>query len=118
MEDKKILIEELFEKAIAYGETSIELVKLKVVDKSSSLISSIISRLILLLVFLMFLVIFSIGISLWIGELMGEIYYGFMVVAAFYLFLALLLILIHTSIKRKLVNAIITLLTHQHAKHQ
>ena len=108
MEEKKVLVEELFEKAVAYGETSIELLKLKAIDKTSDKVSGIVSRIILAIVFGMFLLIFSIGVSFWIGAYMDETYYGFMIVAAFYLLLALLLIMLHPSIKKQIANSVIS----------
>ncbi len=83
-------IEALFEKTNDYLETRFDLYKLKVVDKSSDIISSLASRLIVLLVFLLFIIIINIGIALLLGELLGKVYYGFFVLAGFYLIIGLI----------------------------
>lgn len=108
MEEKKILFEELFEKAVAYGETSIELLKLKAVAKTSVHVSTLVARLLLFFVFAMFLFILSIGVSFWLGGLLGQVYYGFFTVAAFYLLVALIVLLLRPSIKKRITNAIIS----------
>ncbi|MEI8113126.1 MAG: phage holin family protein [Bacteroidia bacterium] len=83
------LIEELIEKVEQYGKTTIELVKLKTLDKSSDVISNLISWLIVATFAVLFFLILNIGLALWIGELMGKSYYGFFVISGFYALLAL-----------------------------
>lgn len=83
-------VESLFEKAGEYLETRAELYRLKAVDKSSDILSGIISKMIILLVFVMFIFIINIGIALWLGNMMGKSYYGFFVLAGFYLITGLI----------------------------
>jgi hypothetical protein len=90
-------IESLFEKAGDYVETRIDLFKLKAVDKSADIISSIASRLVVLFVIAIFIIILNIGIGLLLGELLGKTYYGFFVLAGFYLITGL----IFHSMRRK-----------------
>lgn len=84
-------IEILFEKAENYTRTSIELAKLNVIDKSSDVLSSLISRLAIAIVFVMFILLFNLGLSFWIGEMLGNFFYGFFIVAAFYLIISIVL---------------------------
>ena len=83
-------IESLFEKAGEYIETRIDLYKLKAVDKSSDVLSSVISKMIVILVFAMFIFIVNIGIALLLGELLGKSWYGFFVLAGFYLIIGII----------------------------
>jgi hypothetical protein len=83
-------IETLFKSAGEYLETRIDLYQLKAVDKSSDVLSSIVSKMIIFLIFIMFVFIINIGIALWIGELLGKAYYGFFVLAGFYLIAGLI----------------------------
>jgi hypothetical protein len=83
------LIEELIEKVEQYGKTTIELLKLKTLDKSSDVISNLISWLIVLTFAVLFFLILNIGLALWLGELLGKSYYGFFVISGFYALLAL-----------------------------
>lgn len=79
-------IESLFEKTGDYLETSVDMYKLKAVDTSSDLISSLASRLIVLFVFLVSIILVNFGIAFYLGELLNKTYYGFFIVAGFYLF--------------------------------
>lgn len=83
-------IETLFETIKEYGETHIDLVKLKAADRATDIISSLIANFLVLLALSMFMVILNIGIALLIGELLGKMYYGFFVLAIFYLIIGLI----------------------------
>ena len=83
--------EMLYEKAKSYTETSLELFKLNAIDKTADIVSSLISRLALVLVVAMFTLFVNIALSLFLGKILGEYYYGFLVVSGIYLILILLL---------------------------
>ncbi|TWI00399.1 hypothetical protein IQ05_01045 [Flavobacterium tiangeerense] len=91
MENNASSIEMLFERAENYTKTSIELAKLNAIDKTADVVSSLISRMAISVVFAMFVFLSNIGLSLWVGKLVGQLYFGFFIVGAFYLALALLL---------------------------
>jgi len=84
MEDNAKLIESLLEKATDYGKTTFELVKLKALDKTSDVVSSLVPHGIVFILITTFLVFVNIGLAVWLGDILGKIYYGFFVVAAFY----------------------------------
>lgn len=84
MEENNNTLETLLERAGDYTKTTIELVKLKAVDKVSDSISSVVSRTISLLLIMMFFLMGSIGVSLLIGDALGKSWYGFLIVAGFY----------------------------------
>jgi hypothetical protein len=81
----------LFEKAGDYLETRLDLLKLQAIDKSSDVTSSLVSRIVILVIVLLAVFIANIGLSIWIGELVGKMYLGFFIVAAFYALLAFLI---------------------------
>ncbi|HKC69772.1 MAG TPA: hypothetical protein VKG26_16150 [Bacteroidia bacterium] len=83
-------IETLIERAEDYSKTTVELFKLKVIDKTSEIVSSLVSQLIIFAVVALFVFIVNIGLSLWVGEMLGKPYYGFFAVAGFYLLVALI----------------------------
>ena len=91
MEDHTKLIEPLIEKATEYSKTVYELVKLKILDKSLSVVSSLITHYVVLILAVLFMVFSSVGLSLWLGAILGEIYYGFFVAGAFYCMIAIVL---------------------------
>ena len=84
MEDTTKLIESLLERAVEYGKTSYELVKLKALDKTSEVVSSVIPHTVIFVLIASFIIFFNLGLSFWLGEILGNIYFGFFVVAAFY----------------------------------
>lgn len=86
MEEKITLLEPLLEKIEAYTKSSLELYKLKAIDKSASIFATLASSAILLFFLSMFTIMVNIGLALWLGTLLGKTYYGFFVIASFYAF--------------------------------
>ena len=87
--DKELNIDALFEKTTDFIDNKVELIKLQAVDKSSDLISGISSKLILSVMIVFFLMLLNIGLALWIGEELGKTFYGFFIMAGFYLLVGL-----------------------------
>lgn len=81
MDSNTTPIEALIEKAEGYKNTTIELYKLKAIDKSAEVVSSLAVRLVIFMVVALCILIMNIGMALWLGELLGKLYYGFFVVA-------------------------------------
>ncbi|NWJ49968.1 MAG: hypothetical protein HXX14_03795 [Bacteroidetes bacterium] len=84
MEDHSQLIESLLERVAAYGNTSLELAKLKALDKTSDVVSSVIPHYVVFVLYALFLSFLSLGFAFWLGEILGNTYYGLFIVAAFY----------------------------------
>ena len=84
MEDNAKLIESLLEKAADYGKTSFDLIKLKALDKTTDAVSSFIPHSFVFVITAIFLIFLNLGLAFWLGEILGNIYFGFFVVAAFY----------------------------------
>jgi hypothetical protein len=101
-------IEVLLERAIEYGKTTIELAKLKAVDRISDVAALLISKIVAGAVLFIFILFASLGLALWLGDVLGKIYFGFFAVASIY---GLLGILVHFFlskwIKRLIGNFII-----------
>lgn len=84
MQNQTTSMESFFEKIKNYIETRIELIKLKAIDKSSSIVSILVTYIVVFIFFWFFFVLLNIGIALLIGDLIGKAYYGFFILAAFY----------------------------------
>jgi hypothetical protein len=84
MENNTKLFETLLERATDYGKTSLELTKLKALEKTADVISSFIPHSVVFVLFSSFMLFINLGIAFWLGEILGNIYFGFFVVAAFY----------------------------------
>lgn len=104
MDEQSGLIESLIEKGEQYGKTTLELLKLKTLDKSADVASNLVSWLIVLIFAVLFFLILNIGVALWLGELMGKPYLGFFVVSGFYGLLALIFGIFRKKLIKKPVN--------------
>ena len=101
MEVKSNLIESLIEKATDYGKTSYELVKLKTVDRTSDVVSSLIPHSIVFVLIASFIFFLNLGLAFWLGDILGKLFYGFFVVAAFYVIIGLVVhFFMHKWLKR------------------
>ena len=104
MEDDARLLETLLEKAAEYGKTSLELVKLKALDRTAELISAFVPLAIVIILIASFLLFLNLGLAFWLGEILGRTYYGFFVVSGFYLIVCLILRLFLFDRIKKLVG--------------
>ncbi len=84
MDEKASSIETLYEHIEAYSKTSLDLYKLKAIEKTAEVSSNLASNVIVLAIISFFILFVNIGIAIWLGELFGKMYYGFFIVAAFY----------------------------------
>jgi hypothetical protein len=107
MEKTATSIETLIERVKNYVETSVDLLKLKAIDKSMSFLSVLITYLVVLLTLSFFLILLNIGLSLLIGELLGKSYYGFFIMAGVNAIIGLILIKNKHWIKTPLTNSIV-----------
>jgi len=78
------LIESLFSQSKEYAGNRIQLLKLKGIDKTSTIASLVITGVALFIVFILFFLFFNIGIALLIGDLLGKSYLGFLILAVVY----------------------------------
>src|SRR3989338_7700031 len=96
---------EIFIKRVEdYGNTRIELAKLMAIDHTSTIVSYILSNMVVILVILFFTLMLSIGIAFWIGDLLGQVYWGFFIVAGVYGIGVLVLLLLFKRIKNTIVS--------------
>jgi len=101
-------ISALFEKTEQHIRTTVELYKLKMIDKSADVISSFTANLAATIFVILFLISLNIGTAFWIGECLGKVYYGFFVVSGFYGLLTIILFVFKNKwIKRPIKDLII-----------
>ena len=108
MERKEGLFDPLLKSTEQYTKTSLELLRLKSVEKTADVTSSLLSRVMLIMILMLCTMMLNIAVALWLGAILGQIYYGFLIVASFYAVVALLIWLLHPSIKKSFGNSIIT----------
>jgi len=107
MEKQQNPIGSLFEKAEDYLETRMDLYRLRAIDKSSDVLSSIAARLVIALFIASFFLMLNIGLALLIGRAIGEIYYGFFIVAGFYLIVIAILYSLRDKWLKTPINSLI-----------
>lgn len=91
METTASSMEALFEKAEAYGKTTYELTKLKLLETTTIAVSALVARLSVIIMITMFTLVLSIGIAFLLGDALGKSFYGFAIVAVFYLITGIVL---------------------------
>ncbi len=84
-------IKDLAERARDYINTSVQLAKLKIVNKVSSAASSLVTMIVLPLLILVVLILFSVGFSFWLGKILGAYHYGFFIIGAFFILVIILI---------------------------
>jgi 1,4-dihydroxy-2-naphthoate octaprenyltransferase len=84
VEEQKEIIEQLFEKTDSYIKTNVSLLKLKTVDKTASLVSGLTANLILFVLCFLVVLLVSVGAAIWVGQSLGNMPFGFMIMAGFY----------------------------------
>ncbi|MGA2408621.1 MAG: hypothetical protein ABSF81_17995 [Bacteroidales bacterium] len=105
MEDNTKLLESLLERATEYGKTSYELVKLKALDKTTDVVSTLIPHSVVVALIASFMLFLNLGLALWLGEVLGKTFYGFFVVAAFYIITGIIVhFFMHKWLKRLVGN--------------
>jgi hypothetical protein len=108
MENNAKMLELLLEKAEDFGKTSVELVKLKVLDKTSEIVSSFIPYSVVFILAASFMIFLNLGLAFYIGDILGKTYFGFFVIAAFYVLTGLVFyVFFHKRIKKYICNSII-----------
>jgi hypothetical protein len=107
METTAVIVEALYERVENYSKTTIELTKLKLLETTINLATTMISRISAIIVLSLSALVLNIGVSLWLGELLGKIYYGFFIVAAFYLLIGIVLHFFLLSWIRKPISELI-----------
>ncbi len=108
MENQSSPVESLIDRVKIYVETRIDLLRLKAIDKSSSFLSLLISMVVVILISFIFIMLLNIGIALLIGELIGKSYYGFFIVAGFYLLIGVVLFMFRNKwLKAPIANSMI-----------
>jgi hypothetical protein len=108
METPVTLIESLFERVEVLGKTTYELSKLKLLQTTINVVNTLVPRLSVIIMISLFALVLNIGIALFLGELLGKSYYGFFIVAGFYLVAGIILhFFLHKWIQKPISELII-----------
>lgn len=106
MEDKS-KIEQIYERVEQYVLTTVELYKLKALQKLAETATSIVTSLMMVIFGLFFLVFVSIGLAVYLGEVLGKMHFGFMIVAGIYLIFTLIVYALRAKVLKDKVSTYI-----------
>jgi hypothetical protein len=87
MKEDPTLIDNLFKRVTEFSITYIELLKLKTINRVSEVLSVIFPDIIVSTLIIVSLLFINLGLAFWLGDVLGKVYLGFLVVAAFYFLL-------------------------------
>jgi uncharacterized membrane protein YqjE len=112
---KPACMETTFEKAEsftatmkAYIDAKVELMKMNVAEKISAVVANTIAGMVAAVVFLFFLLLGSVALALWLGEITNRLWLGFLITAAFYGVLGLVVWMLRERLIRlPIMNALI-----------
>jgi hypothetical protein len=94
-------LEALTDSLKEYADTNYELIKLEVIDHSSTIVSGIITSLIIILIVVLSAFFGSMYLAYYLSDLLGINYIGFAIVGGFYLLLAIIIYLCKKSLIEK-----------------
>jgi len=107
METNNGMIEPLFEKVEQYTKTSIELWKLKTIDKVTGISSVLISRLIMMFILSFFILFLGVAMAFYLGSLLNNTFYGFILVASFFGIVLIITLYFHKFMSKQFKNLLI-----------
>lgn len=107
MEDKSMILKFLAQIAESLTKTNLDLLKLKAIAKTADTASSIVQKYVVFTAVTIMITLLNVGLALWIGDMLGKIYLGFFILAAFYVLVVLILYYIPSIIQAPVNNAII-----------
>lgn len=107
-ETKKDFFEETYGVFTEYVDDRMLLLKIQAAEKSGKLISAIIKMAVVALFIFFILLFVSIMSGYYFAELTGSMFYGFSIVAAIYIFLLLIFLLINQQfLSKRIMNTVI-----------
>lgn len=104
MEEPLKQFDALVERADSYAKTSVELIKLKTIDKVADGTSSFVAWSAVIIAVILFFIIFNFGVALWLGAVLDKIYMGFFIVSGFYAIVGTILFLFKDKWIKKPLN--------------
>jgi hypothetical protein len=104
MNEQKEALKNVFDSVENYTKTSVELYKLKLINKSSEIIADAFIGIALLVMALFFFSFINIALAFLIGNWMGSYPLGFLIVSSFYLLLACLVYIFKSNLSESLIE--------------
>lgn len=108
MENNIKLMESMAENAVNLGKNSLELLKLKALEKTTDLASSLFPHSIVVIIVIIASLFINLGLAIWLSYVLGIAWLGFFVVGGFYVIIGIVIhFFIHKWMKERIGNFII-----------
>lgn len=109
MEDLKSKVGDLTESITDYLETSYKLAVLNVTDKATTVVASVMASLVVLFLGLFVILFGGIALGVWLGELLDNAALGYLLVAALFLLIILVVVamrkrIVFPMLRNKIIN--------------
>lgn len=104
MEKQLKQFDNLIERADNYAKTSVDLIKLKTIDKVADGTSSFVAWSAVIIAAILFFITLNFGLAFWLGAILEKIYLGFFIVAGFYAIVGFILYLFRNKWIKKPMN--------------
>lgn len=104
IEERKELLEELFERIEAYVQLNVQLYKLRTIEFVAESTSTVVSKILIGLVAIMFFMFLNIGIAIWLGNLLGSPSHGYFLLSGFYLLVLVMLFIFRKNMFKKSIS--------------
>jgi uncharacterized membrane protein len=108
IEERKEILEELFERVESYVRINVEIYKLRAVESAAEITSSILANVLIALVAIILFLFLNIGVAIWLGSLLGTPYHGYFLLCGVYLIVLVFLWIFRKNLfKKSMTEAII-----------
>ncbi|WP_374950943.1 phage holin family protein [Mucilaginibacter sp.] len=107
MEPQKETARPIIDQVQEYVETRAKLLKLEVIDRSTTIIAALVVDLVVIISFILTFLFASFTLALYLGDVLGANWKGFGAVAIIYLLLAVILIVAKKPFERPIINVLV-----------
>ena len=104
MEEQKFSFSGSFQKTKEYLDTQLEILKLKVISKTSRIIGAVILDISKLMLVLTIIFFWSLAVGFWLGELMGSNALGFLATGGIFLVILLIVRAVEPKLEAKFMD--------------
>lgn len=113
IEERKEILEELFERVEKYIQINLELYKLRAIEVVAEAVSSTIANVLIALVAILFFLMLNVGAAIWLGGLLESPHLGYFLIAGFYLVILVILWILRKNLFK---DSIVGSITKKYAK--
>jgi hypothetical protein len=104
IEERKEMLEELFERVEKYIKINIQIYKLRAVEVMAEAASTIMANILIAIIATLFFMLLNVGLAIWIGSLLESSSHGYFILSGFYLLILIILWIFRKNMFKKSVT--------------